>query len=245
MKQNFAYSFIFIFLIFTIIEGGLVAQLPVSKTKFGVQVKPIIPNRFIGQYEQFYERPGSPSFSGSFKQKLGYSTGIAIRHQFSKVFSLETAINFVKRNYDFNYESVDSGYSATSDVSFIGYDIPINGLVYVRIAEQWYMNASAGLNFGFYPTSVQSFNDDANTKVIFKQITAPTRRIQLGLNINYGFEYRVKSVGDFYLGASYVLPFSDIAVNQMTWVLDGTDLWVRERVNGSFLTLDFKYFFPK
>ena len=221
------------------------SQIPENKTLFGLQIKPIIPNRFIGQYEQSFNRPGSPSFSGSFEQKLGYSAGIAIRHQFSKVFSLETAINFVRRNYHFNYVSVDSGYSATSKVGFIGYDIPVNGLVYVRIADKWYMNASAGINFGFYPTSVQSVNDDSNTKIQFKQITSPTRRIQLGLNINYGFEYRIKSIGTFYLGASYLLPFSDIAINQMTWVNNGSDLYVREGVNGSFLTLDLKYFFPK
>jgi hypothetical protein len=128
---------------------NLKAQVIVNKTLLGIQIKPIIPNRLIGQYIQTYDRPGNVTFSGDFKQILGYSAGIAIRHKLSKIFSIETAINFVRRNYDFTYVVADSNLSATSNVGFIGYDIPINGLVYVRIAESTYMNASAGLNFGF------------------------------------------------------------------------------------------------
>ncbi|MFK8044678.1 MAG: outer membrane beta-barrel protein [Crocinitomicaceae bacterium] len=221
------------------------AQIEKTKTKFGFQYKPIIPNRFIGQNIQEFESESAPVFSGNFQQKFGYSAGIAIRHQFTSYFSVESAINFVKRNYDFTYNVIDSGFTATSDVSFIGYDIPINGLIYVQLADQWFMNASAGINFGFYPTSVQSFNEDSSTKNIFKQLTSPRRRIQLGLNINYGFEYRVKKLGDFYVGATYLLPFSSIAINQMTWSTNGGERIVREEVIGSFFTLDFKYFFPK
>ncbi len=228
-----------------VITNGSFAQTLETKTLFGVQVKPIIPNRLIGQYIQTYDRPGDFIFTGDFRQRLGYSAGIAIRHKYSKIFSLETAVNFVRRNYDFSYAVPDSNLSATSSVGFIGYDIPINGLVYVRVGESVYMNASAGINFGFYPTSVESFSENATILNKFTQIMSPRRRTQIGLNINYGFEYRIKDVGTFYLGASYLLPFNDIATTQISWVRNGTEFFVREQVNGSFLTIDFKYFFPK
>ncbi|MFK8039402.1 MAG: outer membrane beta-barrel protein [Crocinitomicaceae bacterium] len=219
-------------------------QLTQSKTQFGIQYRPIIPNRFIGQNIEDFEYLPAPSFSGTFKQLLGYSAGIAIRHSFNSYFSFETGINFVKRNYLFNYVAIDSGLSAESDVSFIGYDIPMNGLVYVQLSKLWFMNASAGLNIGFYPSSVESQNIDATTSEIFKQITKPRRKTQIGLNINYGFEMRTEKTGTFYFGLSYMLPFKYIAVNQLTWVHNGTDYWTNEEVNGSFLTFDLKYFFP-
>lgn len=220
------------------------AQITKNKTQIGVQYKPIIPNRFIGEYEQSFAHTPAPSFSGTFKQKFGYSAGIAIRYKITRFFSFETAINFVKRNYIFDYFAIDSGLSAQSEVSFIGYDIPLNGLIYVQLSETWFMNASAGLNIGFYPSGVESQNLDANTSEIFKQITVPRRSTQLGLNINYGFEMRTDKSGTFYYGLSYLFPFKYIAVNQMTWVHNGTDYWTREQVNGSFLTFDLKYFLP-
>jgi len=246
MKFLNSSSLLFILILFLIqLCTASFSQIETTKTKFGFQYKPIIPNRFIGQNIQEFESESAPVFSGNFQQRFGYSAGIAIRHQFTSYFSVESAINFVKRNYDFTYNVIDSGLTANSDVSFIGYDIPINGLIYVQLADQWFMNASAGINFGFYPTSVQSFPEDSGTESKFKQLTSPRRRVQLGLNINYGFEYRVKKIGDFYFGASYVLPFSSIAINQMTWTANGGERIVREEVIGSFFTLDFKYFFAQ
>lgn len=246
MKSNLK-RISFISLLTALISCGSVsfAQLGVRevKTTFGVQIKPIIPNRFIGEFEQLWEREGSPSFSGSFRQRVGFSAGMIIRHKVTNVFSIETGINFIRRNYDFTYTSLDSGIAGTSEVGFICYDIPINGLVYVRIGQQWYMNASGGLNFKFFPTSVQSFDENSTTSTGFNQITSPRRRIQLGLNINYGFEYRDSELGTFYIGTSYLLPFTDVAVHQMTWDNQGAQYRVREDVSGSFLTLDLKYFF--
>ena len=243
--KSFRYLVNLIVLLVLLSSSNVSAQITDTKTLFGVQVKPIIPNRFIGQYIQEYDRPGDFTFRGDFRQRLGYSAGIAIRHKFSGVFSFETAVNFIRRNYDFTYSVPDSNLNASSSVGFIGYDIPINGLVYVRIGENWYMNASGGLNFGFFPTSVESFSKDATVLNKFSQIMSPRRRVQIGLNINYGFEYRMKDVGTFYLGASYLLPLNDIATTQISWLRNGTEFFVREDVNGSFLTLDFKYFFPK
>ncbi|MDX1350435.1 MAG: outer membrane beta-barrel protein [Putridiphycobacter sp.] len=238
------YSSILLISLFTI-KNNAYSQVVESKTQFGGQFKPILPNRFIGEYIKPFQSELNTSFTGSVQQKFGYSAGFIIRHKFSNIFTVESGINFVKRNYHFNYALIDSGIVAESNVSFISYDIPINGLVYVRIAEQWYMNASAGINFNFYPTSVNSQNEDFFNDHLFRQITSPRRRVQLGLNINYGFDYRIKDVGTFYLGASYLLPFSDIAVHQMSWIYKGSDLRVRENVNGSYFTLDFKYFFPQ
>lgn len=244
-KKRFQKSlFLLITILICIVYLPTYAQITKSKTQIGVQYKPIIPNRFIGQNEQSFEYLPAPSFSGTFKQQFGYSAGIAIRYKVSKFFSFETAINFVKRNYIFNYVAVDSGLSTQSEVSFIGYDIPLNGLVYVQLSKTWFMNASAGLNIGFYPSSVESQNLDANTSEIFKQITVPRRKTQLGLNINYGFEMRTDKSGTLYYGLSYLLPFKYIAVNQMTWVHNGTDYLTREQVIGSFLTFDLKYFLP-
>ncbi|MFD1551064.1 PorT family protein [Putridiphycobacter roseus] len=215
-----------------------------GKTYVGIQYKPIVPNKFIGAYQQAYARTETPSFEGEIVQKLGYVTGVTIRHGISKNISIETGINYVNRRFNISYDALDSNYQGNTDTKLINYNIPINALVYIQIGDQWYMNASGGANISFFPTIVGSYVNLGDTKNYFFQESTPTNWLQFGVNANYGFEYRTKDAGVFYLGASYYLPFRPIVYSKMVWVNQSVNRHVIAPINGSYFTVDLKYFIP-
>jgi len=107
------------------------------------------------------------------------------------------------------------------------------------------MNAAGGFSLDLYPSDAFSSSSEqvgANF-YDFELYTDSQNWIQLALEANYGFEYRSKESGWFYVGASYHRPFQRMAVSQVeaTW-LTGTDRSLIE-LSGSYFTVDVRYFF--
>jgi len=231
-------------ILFLALIAGVFSYGQKGKTYFGLQFKPIIPNKYVGQFEQNYSFDSVPKYNGTIKQQPGYVFGIAVRHGLSKSISFETGINYTRRTYNISYASLDSGFVLNNNVSIINYDIPLNGLIYIQLSDAWFMNASAGINLSFYPTHVftQAPLIDVNNQ--FYQVGTRNGWIQTGVNANYGFEYRSKNSGIIYLGASYSQPFAPIMNFIMTWRNYNVRYKVYEKIDGSYLTLDLKYFIP-
>ena len=232
-----------IILIFTLLTGTF-SFAQKGKTFFGVQLNPIIPNRYIGQFEQTYAYDSIPFYDGMIKQRPGMNFGMVVRHGITNTISIESGITYTRRSYNISYNAPDSGFASNNNLTLINYNIPINGLVYIQLADDWFMNASAGINLSFYPTSVFTQAPIIDVDHQFYQVGTRTSWVQTGVNANYGFEYRHKDAGTFYMGASYSLPFSPIMDFIMTWRSHGVRHKVYEEINGSYLTFDFKYFFP-
>jgi hypothetical protein len=207
---------------------------------FGIQVKPIFPSSFIGSPETTLSNGG---FNVQINQKAGYSFGGTVRIGLTKLIALETGLNFTERNFDLAMEVPDSNAFATNSMSFIEYDAPINALFYVQLAESWFMNASIGFALTYRPTDISVFNSPGgeNTFTIFG-----VRRKKAGIdaNANFGFEYRTKKKGFFYLGGSARVPFSPVfdVIANYNW--QGNLIQTIGEVDGSFLAIEFKYFFP-
>ncbi|MCG8577049.1 MAG: hypothetical protein MI810_19365 [Flavobacteriales bacterium] len=209
-------------------------------TTFGIQYKPIVPNRFIGTYEQdFNEGP----LLSSTRQKFGNVFGMVVRHGFTKNFSVETGINFTQRNFDLFYEMPDSGWSGSNDVRMISYSIPVSGLIYIRLGEQFYMNTSLGASMVLFPSDVQVFTNIEGVSSYFLMEGAYRGKLQGAMDANLGFEYRTKKFGYFYLGASYHLPFAPIATFAMSYEHEGGDVLSIGNIRGSYATIDLRYFF--
>jgi len=211
---------------------------------FGLQIKPIIPNKFIGEYERNFD--SLPIFHSQSKQKLGYSFGMVMRHYFSDKIALETGINFTKRRYSLHYEVNEVGLQETQDLSvgYINYQIPVSALIFIKLSDKLHMNASGGVNFGFYPSAVSTSGViDIENSFQFRGLR--TEWIQFGANANFGFEYRTKKDGAFYLGATYNQPFSNTMQFTMAIERAGANTAVRDFISGSYLTIDFRYFLPK
>ena len=230
MTKAFAFfiSYVVLGLIFS-----LTAQQKV--TTVGIQFKPILSSELINTGPQT-EKVGNIGFE--LKPKGGYSFGMVVRKGLTKQLSIESGINFSRRNYDLSITNDSLNFNGTSDFSYIIYEIPIMGLVYVQLGQQTYLNTAFGVAFNFLPSDWDSYD------YYFEHYSARKSWVLPSLLANIGFEYRTYEKGYFYLGFSYNRPFSEITTAGVLYKIDNAE---QARtffdVNGSYLTLDLRYFF--
>lgn len=234
------YRFLFLVLIVHFSQSG-VAQMNV--TTFGLQIKPMVPSKFFGS------GPDSASvenLSIGFTPKFGLNLGMVIRRGLTKSWSFETGINMVQRNYELEYSHPFLKSNQKLKFRYIGYEIPLQALVYVRLTDKLWMNASGGVSIDLYPSDVRSLNSifQDTSAVDFEQLTIKNNWIQLSLLANYGFEWRTKEKGYFYFGASFHRPFSNIGTTIASLSINNNaSESLAYALKGSYLTADFRYFF--
>jgi hypothetical protein len=207
---------------------------------FGLQVRPVLPTRYIGTPNLTLT---NQEFSTTISQKMGYSFGATVRAGLTKLIALETGINFTERNYDVRMSVADSGVYAENDLSFIAYDIPLNALFYVPLSKKFYMNASLGAALIFKPSSVGILNLPGG-KNTFTHEGVISSKGAIDFNANVGFEYRTEKSGFFYLGGSARVPFQPLFNLVAQYKYDGYKNTVSGTIDGTFLAIDVKYFFP-
>ncbi len=229
---------------FFFVTGIAIGQEERKKEKFpsyfGVQIRPIFPVKFIGDPHLTMTQN---EFTSTFQQKMGFSAGGVVRAGISKLFAIETGLNFTQRNFDLTMDVPDSNIHATNTLRFIEYDIPINGLVYIQLARSFYMNASLGGSITFKPTDVGVLTIPGG-KDLFRHKGIVDSKIGFALNANIGFEYRTEKAGIFYLGGSARVPFSPLFIAAARYENQSYDNTIYGTVDGSFMALDFKYFIP-
>jgi hypothetical protein len=191
------------------------------------------------------ETSSLPNFTYTATSNVGISFGSIIRKPIGKFWNLETGLNYVKRSYSLNFDLNDSvQVSSKQNMTFIAYEIPIQALIYVRLGKSWYMNASAGISFDFFPSETETFSSERvdSTYYDFSQKTFRIRWSALAAQSNLGFEYRTEKQGYYYLGASFHRPFGRIAGTQaVVESSSGSDrLWLS--LSGSYFSVDLKYF---
>ena len=231
---------VFLLLVLCISLTGLSQSFNNSSTlSFGFQYKPIIPANIFGSGKFTIE---NGPLIGTIAPKFGHSFGAVVRAQFTKLIALETGINYVKRNYNLTWDIADSSIQQLGDVGVVSYDIPVNALIFVRLHEKFYMNASIGVSMMLFASDVHTGHSlGLNERVLFEG-----RRlgmVQGALNANVGFEYRTKKAGSIYLGASFKLPFAPIMDVGMDYKNDDYSTVAYGKLRGSYLTLDLRYFF--
>ncbi len=209
---------------------------------FGVQFKPIFPLGIVNTDGQLIIDSENQTRL-EIENSGGYSLGAVIRIGLSRRWSLETGINYTRRNYDFFLSGADFPDSRAS-VRFTGYEIPIVAMVFVQLGEQMYMNASGGFTFDFFPTGgISSYDRDTMEYGMLE-----TNWVVPALTANLGFEYRTRESGYFYFGSSYHLPVNDIAEVYVSYRSPNTNSFTPlvqppPSVSGTYLTLDIRYFF--
>lgn len=207
---------------------------------FGLHVRPIFPTRFIGKQTTRLSQNG---FTTSVSQSYGYSFGGIVRVGITKLIALETGINFVERNFKVEMALPDSSLSASNTMTFVSYDIPLNGLVYIQLGKRVYANASLGVAATFKPSDIGVINlpGGANT---FTHTGFVQSKFALDFNANFGFEYRTEKKGFFYIGGTAKVPFKPLFDLIAQYKNQGNKTTMYGQVDGTFLALDFKYFFP-
>ncbi len=208
-------------------------------TTFGIQYKPIIPNTVIGTFKQDFNEN---QFTSSVQQKLGNAFSFVVRQGLTENISFETGLGFTQRNFNLDFAVEDSNYFAESQVGFIGYEIPVKALVFIRLGESLFMNTALGASFNYFPSDVKV---DVPIKAgeYFSQEGAYRNKAQGSLLADIGFEFRTRKAGYFYLGSSYNLPFSPIVTFAMAYEYAGGDQVAIDNIRGSYLTIDFRYYF--
>ncbi|MFT5822789.1 MAG: hypothetical protein ACI8ZM_004046 [Crocinitomix sp.] len=208
-------------------------------TTFGIQYKPIVPNTFIGSFEQDFNKN---QFTSIVKQKVGHAFSFVVRQGLTKNISFETGLGLTHRNFSLDFAVEDSNYFKQGKVGFVGYEIPVKALVFIRLGESIYMNTALGASFNYFPSDVKV---DIPIRVgeYFSQEGAYLNKAQGSLLADIGFEFRTKKSGYFYLGSSYNLPFAPIVTFAMAYEYEGGDQVAIDNIRGSYLTIDFRYYF--
>lgn len=217
---------------------------PKVPSYFGVQIKPILPTQFIGNPTLTQEKEG---FKTVMTQKVGYSFGGVVRVGLSKLIALETGINFNQRSFGIDMSLKDSNAYAKNTMSFVTYDIPVKALIYIRLADKWFMNTAVGADIAYNPTNV-GVKTVATGNDAF-QHTGLGRKVNFEFNASLGFEFRTEKKGFFYLGGTAAVPFFPIFYLRSEYQYGGvpkirTDPQVEGKVDGSYLAIEFKYFLP-
>ncbi len=235
------------FFVISISTMGQIKHKRKLPTYFGIEVSPLFPTSFIGEKSLLLTQPANDPFnlSASITQKMGFSIGGTIRTSFTKFIALETGINYTKRNFDVTMALPDSGIAANTSLGFIQYSLPINALFYIKLDEKWYMDASLGFGVNFSPTSIGKVLKPQNRHV-FTNLGYIKQKIGFDMNANLGFEFRTDKKGFFYLGGSARIPLQPLFRYYMQYEYNTSALVkvLEGDVDGSFLAIQFKYFFP-
>lgn len=212
-----------------------------GSTLFGLEYKPIIPNRLIGTFEQEFD---DLPFESTVKQKFGNALGMNIRIGLSDRISLETGLGFTQRNFNLDYALPDSGYTGSNDVRVVSYSLPLKCMVFIRLGDDWFMNTSLGAAMTVFPSDVKTQIGLAGNER-FQQEGAYRSKVQGAALANIGWEYRSKESGIFYLGMAYHLPFIPIMTFAMSYEYPGGNLLKIDNIRGSYLTVDLRYYLPE
>ncbi len=196
----------------------------------GFQYKPIFPSAFFSTGTKTITENG---IDISMSQKFGFCTGMIIRRGFSKRLSFETGINYTKRNFGLNI--TDTTFTGKSDFTIVGYEIPVQGMIFLQFSEKIFMNASLGMSMDMYPSNIK-------TKDTYYEHNAVRNSVfQFAALANLGWEYRTEKSGYFYLGASYHLPVSRFYQSYVEYLpIKKTSVI---KLGGNYLTIDVRYYF--
>jgi len=232
-KEKMKFKF-FLYLLLCVATLNTSAQERV--TTFGIQLKPIIPVEFFNAGKQEQRENGIEYLN---QPKLGMSFGMVIRKGLTKNISIETGLNFLKRNFDLTINDPDSSFSGTSDFSIVNYEIPVLALVYVKLSRNIFMNVAGGVSFDIYPTPL--FVSDT----YFTNAVNRFHWVTPSLLANLGWEFRTEKSGYIYLGASLHRSFSTIFREYVTYFGEGgsRDEVVTFDLTGNYFTIDIRYFF--
>jgi hypothetical protein len=212
----------------------------------GFQFKPIFSSKFFNTGPQelswtaaYYDTVPQLIYKDSAFFKIvpqsGYCVGMVIRKGLTETWSLETGINFVRRNYELQLN--DSVVSENILFKLVSYQIPLQGLVFIQLSDYIFMDVSMGMAVDFYPSDIATFGErffHSSTRVSW---------MSSSVLANIGWEYRTEKNGYFYLGASYNRPFNSIM--RSFFKRPNNDYGPEEYIDlrGNYLTLDLRYFF--
>lgn len=206
----------------------------------GFQLKPILANTPFLSANPFVL---DTNVSLEISPTGGYALGMVVRRDFNTRWSFETGMNLVKRTYRFDINDLTANNQTERDFQILGYQVPVLGLVYVRLGDKVYMNTSAGATIDIFTTEVKFINEFEATQEVFNTLVIRRTIINSGLLANLGVEYRTTDKGYFYFGFSYHRPFIPIADARTMYLRNNKFHILDMNILGDYFTIDLRYFF--
>lgn len=235
-----------LFLFLSFLPFWLIAQDNSSPFSFGLQYKPIVSATYFNAGDL---NANWDNNEVELSPKYGQSFGMIVRHQITNTFSLETGLSLVNRRYELSISNTSIALQDQASVNLRSYDWPIQILSYVRVAENYYLNASFGNAITIFPSDIISYGTKYD---YFFVSTARRRKIQSAFIANLGMEYRTKNKGIYYIGASLHRPWKTSARSFPEYD-DGSNKFNTQAptgesskfldISGNYFTIDLRYFF--
>lgn len=201
----------------------------------GIQFKPIFSSKFFNTGP---ENALSQGIGFEIKPQSGYCIGMVIRRGITNTISFEGGINYVKRNFKISVTDPDSAVNTGSEFGMVGYEIPLQGLVFIQLSDKIFMDVALGVSMDFYPSDINTYTD------YFVHYSARHSWFSPAILANLGWEYRTEKSGFFYVGASYHRPFNTTFTSYVQY--RNREIPYPEGkmdLQGNYLTLDLRYFF--
>ena len=218
-----------------------------NKTRFGLQYKPIIPAEY---FNSSHINVSSDNFNFNLIPKYSNSFGMVLRHKINKTFSIETGLNYTQRNYKLSVNNSTIGINDFTSFGMRSYEIPLQFLTYVRASKFWYLNVTFGISHNVLASDILSVGEKSNSYFQNTYRKSGGYRATLA---NIGMEYRTTGKGCYYIGASLHRPWNEISRIYPQYN-DGENTFNDNEVSenkfflempGSFITIDFRYFFAE
>ena len=87
-----------------------------GETLFGLEAKALIPSTILNAGPISL---GDDSININIKSPTGYSIGMVVRHNFTKMFSLETGLHLTNSYYSIQFENTNNGINSTSKMQML------------------------------------------------------------------------------------------------------------------------------
>lgn len=235
---------VYIIIFSLICAGSLRAQSDGNQLELtaGIEVKALVPVSFFTM-EDFVLRDSANTFNANVSYIGGYGFGGVVRLKVTKLLNFESGIYYTSRKYKYDITDDQLGYEGSTEMRTISYEIPIKGLIYIRMADKVFTNVAIGVAVDFFASDVAVYDSD------YTVLGYRENWVKLAASGNLGVEYRTEESGYFYLGASFHSPFGDSFFTQVDYFPNGDNIKLSSNLgfmDGAYFSVDFRYFFaPK
>lgn len=211
-------------------------------THFGIQVRGLFPNKFS---EQKTNTIFNDTLRSSITQKNGFSFGGIIRRRYTDRLGVEIGLNLSKRYFDVSTGIPDSNQFFKKDFAFTNFELPLNGLVFIKLSDRVYSNAALGLSAIYKPSSVAS-EQFKEAKGEFSMAGIVENKFNVNINAQLGFEFVSDKNGSIYLGGSAHIPTGTFFYFYSKYTYANSDVFSAVVYNqrSPFFTVDLRFYFP-
>lgn len=231
-----------LFLLFlSVFTSSLLAQKVPPKLSFGLEIR-LLQNLGVLNLDSVVLTDADDQFRSVYEFAGGFGFGGVVRIKLTDFWNIETGINYTRQRYQLDFRDLVTEETDQSFLNIISYEIPVKGLVYIRLGEQIFANVALGVSAHFIASNVEAFGL-GNTY----SFGGLSRNVMNGALLGgVGAEFRTEEDGYFYLGGSFHQPFSDIMTAQVNYQRDGIppNYAARGVISGAYFAIDFRYFFP-